>query len=61
MTGQVYFEIAEIAPLLGKSTEAARKQLVRAGAVRKIGSRWVMTRSKLIALYPEAFQKLARR
>jgi hypothetical protein len=58
--GRVYYSMAEVGQMTGKSTDAARKWLQRLGACRKLGGRWVTTTSQLAAAFPEAFQAFAR-
>jgi hypothetical protein len=58
-TKKVYYTMAEAGVLLGKSTEAARKWLLRGGLPRKVGGRWMVSSSQLMALFPDMFQSLA--
>lgn len=49
-------EVKHVAKALGWPTYKARRWLMRSGAARKIGSRWVTTAANLMAHFPEAFQ-----
>jgi hypothetical protein len=49
-------EAKHVAQVLGWPTYKARRWLLRSGAARKIGSRWVTTAANLMAHFPEAFQ-----
>lgn len=60
MKQKSFYDVAEVAKIVGRSTEATRKWLRRLGVARKVGGRWFVTRSQLIGLYPEVFQKLAQ-
>lgn len=53
-----YYEMAELAGVLRKSTEAARKQFQRAGVAKKMHGRWVVTGGRLLSDYPELFHAL---
>jgi hypothetical protein len=57
---KLYYQMAEIAGVVGKSTEATRKWLLRQGIATKRGGRWVVTGGKLLASLPEVFQRLAQ-
>jgi hypothetical protein len=57
---KVYFSTGDVALILGVSVKTARKLLKREGACRKMGKRWVTTRERLQAAFPEVFQGFAR-
>lgn len=57
---KIYYTTAEVAKVLGKSTETARKWLKREGALMKRGGHYYTTAARLYSAFPEAFQELAR-
>jgi hypothetical protein len=54
----VYYTIPEAAQLLRRSTESARRWLLRAGLVIKRGGRPCVATAHLIAEFPEVMQRL---
>lgn len=57
---KIYLGTHDVAELMGWSTDQARYWLKREGAVQKRGGRWYTTESRLRAVFPEAFEALAR-
>ncbi len=57
---KVYYDTAEVAKMIGLTTEKARYWLKREGVVRKRGGRYYTTISRLMSAFPEAFQSVAR-
>lgn len=57
---KIYFTPAEVAQVIGRTTQTARIWLRREGALLKRGGRYYTTAERLLAAFPEAFQELAR-
>lgn len=55
-----YLTTAEVAEILGYTTNGARLWLIRNNAARKNGRYWITTPSQLLAAFPEAFQSVVR-
>lgn len=56
-----YLTTAQVAEILGYTTNGARLWLIRHDAAIRDGRFWVTTPSRLAAAFPEAFQSIAHR
>lgn len=57
---KTYLTTAQVAEILGYTTNGARLWLIRNNAAEKRGRHWITTPSRLAAAFPEAFQAMAR-
>lgn len=56
----IYLETHHVAEIMGWTTDKARYWLKREHAAKKRGGRYYTTASRLRAVFPEAFEAMAR-